>query len=91
MRLVWNTYDRRVGRAARTAMDEDEKAEARIFISLGGIFLFLSVLCFGCRQLAILEDRIATEARYEILEQELVELTDEGLEEFFYEDNEGSY
>jgi ribosomal protein S27E len=71
-------------------MDENEKAEARIYISIGGISLFLSVLCFGCRQLAILEDRIATEVRYEILEQELVELTDEGLDEFFYEDNKGT-
>ena len=64
-------------------MDEEEKAQARIYISIGGIVLFLSVLCFGCRQLAMLEDSIATVARYEILEQELVDLTDEGLEEFF--------
>lgn len=64
-------------------MDEEEKAQARIFISLVGIVLFLSILCFGCRQMAILEDSIAAEARYEILEQELVDLTDEGLEEFF--------
>jgi len=67
-------------------MEEEEKARVRPYIVAFGIAIFLSILCYGCRQLALLEDRIATQTRYEVLEQELVELTEEGLDEFFTED-----
>ncbi len=67
-------------------MEEEEKARVRPYIVAFGIAIFLSILCFGCRQLALLEERIATQTRYEVLEQELVELTEEGLDEFFTED-----
>tara|TARA_B100000902_G_scaffold196403_1_gene187558 strand:- start:2460 stop:2663 length:204 start_codon:yes stop_codon:yes gene_type:complete len=67
-------------------MEEEEKTRVRPYIVAFGIAIFLSILCFGCRQLALLEERIATQTRYEVLEQELVELTEEGLDEFFTED-----
>jgi len=66
-------------------MEEEEKTRVRPYIVAFGIAIFLSILCFGCRQLALLEERIATQTRYEVLEQELVELTEEGLDEFFTE------
>ena len=67
-------------------MEEEEEASIRPYIVAFGIAIFLSILCFGCRQLALLEERIARQTRYEVLEQELVELTEEGLDEFFTED-----
>lgn len=67
-------------------MEDTETTKTRAYIVAAGIAVFLSIFCYGCRQLALLEDRIATETRYEILEQELVELTDEGLDEFLFAD-----
>ena len=67
-------------------MDEDEKSIARVYILIVGLAILTFVFCYGSRQLALLEDRIAREARYELLEQELVELSEEGLEEFFFDD-----
>ena len=64
-------------------MSEEQKATARVYICLGGILLFFTILCFGCRQLALLEERIQTQVQYEILENELIELTDDGIEELF--------
>ena len=66
-------------------MDEDEKSIARVYILIVGLVILTFVFCYGCRQLALLEDRIMREARYELLEQELVELSEEGLEEFFFD------
>jgi hypothetical protein len=67
-------------------MDEDAKAVARVYILIVGVAVLMFVFCYGSRQLALLEDRITREARYELLEQELVELSEEGLEEFFFDD-----
>lgn len=67
-------------------MDEDAKAVTRVYILIVGVAVLMFVFCYGSRQLALLEDRITREARYEILEQELVELSEEGLEEFFFDD-----
>ena len=68
-------------------MDEEQKAIARVYIIIVGAILFLSVFCFGSRQIALLEDRISREAQYELLEQELVELSEESLEEFFFDED----
>ena len=67
-------------------MDEDAKAVARVYILIVGVAVLMFVFCYGSRQLALLEDRITREARYELLEQELVELSEEGLEEFFFDE-----
>ena len=67
-------------------MDEEEKTTARLYILSIGICVFLFIFCFGSRQLALLENRIAQEARYEHLEQELVELSEEALEDIFFDE-----
>lgn len=67
-------------------MDEDEKVVARVYILIVGITAIMFVFCYGSRQLALLEDRISSEASYKLLEQELVELSEEGLEEFFFDE-----
>ena len=67
-------------------MEEDtEKEKARIVILIFGLTAIVFVFCYGCRQLALLEDRIAQEARYELLNQELIELTDECLDDLLAE------
>lgn len=66
--------------------EQEAKAQARAYIAVAGIALFWIIFCYGCRQLALLEDRINRQTRYEILEQELVELTDEGLDDLFSDD-----
>ena len=63
-------------------MEKDtEKEKARIVILVAGLTAIVSVFCYGCRQLALLEDRIARETRYELLNQELIELTDDCLDD----------
>lgn len=67
-------------------MDEEDKTVARVYIFIVGVIVWLSIFCYGSRRLALLDDQIARVARYEQLEQELVELSEESLEEFFFED-----
>lgn len=67
-------------------MEKDaEKEKARIGILIVGLTAIVSVFCYGCRQLALLEDRIARETRYELLNQELIELTDDCLDDLLAE------
>jgi hypothetical protein len=67
-------------------MEKDtEKEKARIVILVAGLTAIVSVFCYGCRQLALLEDRIARETRYELLNQELIELTDDCLDDLLAE------
>jgi len=67
-------------------MEEEEEGNskhyARLAVCLAGACLFFSILCCGLRQLALLEDRVQQRFLYNQLEQELVEFTDESLEEF---------
>ena len=64
-------------------MEETEKKTVRAYIFTVGIAVFLGVFCYGCRQIAMLEERISRQTRYEVLEQELADLTDETIEDFF--------
>ena len=67
-------------------MEEEEEGNskhyARFVVCIVGACLFFSILCCGLRQLALLEDRVQQRFLYNQLEQELVEFTDESLEEF---------
>jgi hypothetical protein len=70
-------------------MEEEEKEDnIRVFVLLIGAIIFFTILCCGCRQLALLEQRIDQLHRYNRLEQELIELTEADLEEFDSEDDE---
>lgn len=67
-------------------MEKDtEKEKARIVILVAGLTAIVLVFCYGCRQLALLEERIARETRYELLNQELIELTDDCLDDLLAE------
>ena len=71
------------GKAPQATMEEEaQKTRTRLVVCTLGITVFCIVLCFGLRQLALLEDRVQQRHLYNQLEQELVELTDESLEEF---------
>jgi hypothetical protein len=63
-------------------METTQETQFRFFICITGACLFFLILCCGLRQLAILEDRVRQRFLYNQLEQELVEFTDESLEEF---------
>ena len=68
-------------------MEEKEKENARVFILLTGATIFFTILCCGCRQLALLEQRIEQLHDYHRLQQELVELSaDFNSSEDEYED-----
>ncbi len=61
---------------------EEEANRLRLFICIFGVGFILTIVCFGIRQLALLEDRIARDHLYHHLELELEDLTDEKLDEF---------
>ena len=71
-------------KAPQATMEEEEaqKSHTRLVVCTLGITVFCIVLCFGLRQLALLEDRVQQRHLYNQLEQELVELADESLDEF---------
>ena len=54
----------------------EEKNRQRIIILVVGTIIFFVIFCFGCKQLALLEQRISDRHRYNLLQQELVELTE---------------
>jgi len=63
-------------------MEATQETPTRFIICIVGACIFCAILCFGLRQLALLEDRVQQRYLYNQLEQELVELADESLEEF---------
>ena len=57
-------------------MEEENKDRQRIAIFLVGAIIFFFVFCFGCRQIALLEQHISERHRYNLLQQDLIELTE---------------
>ena len=66
---------------------EEETDRIRILICIVGFLIFFTVLCCGIRQLSLLEERIVRDHLYDRLDQELIELTDQRLDEFVEEED----